>query len=575
MPPARIIKPEIEIVMNKRDCITMSVLTLAFAVMAFYRLGSFAIPQSGYEATGENRTITLDFGEDVSLNRLVVFPGRLGFFGDFYMREDGGAEWVLLKGDVEVARPYSWGLVPLPGRFRYLRLEARNMTANFNEMVFIDYLERRLMPVNAADYPALFDEQGLYDRYLSHTYYNVTIFDEAFYARAAYDYINGLPPGETAHPPLGKSIISLGSRAFGMNPFGWRSMAAVFGIMTVPLMYAFAKALLSNSFAATATAALLVFDCMHFTLSRIGTIDTIAGFWILLMYYLFWRYLQMNGRLTTAPTTDVVASPHKFPRSYLPLALCGLVFGLAAATKWTGLFAGAGLALLFLYHLIKHRPPQIKRLLAFCTVFFVVLPALIYVLSFRPVVADPPVGGLLATAADYTKQMFAYHTAREYRDNVYSLFYEWPFVWRPMLYISEPLDFTFISSVNLLGNPAIWWFGLPCLVFCLYRALRKKDAPAGFLVTAYLAQYLPWFFKTDVTFIYHYYPATLFMLPAIGYTLDAVARAKQWGRTAVYGYLAVAAAVFVIFYPVTSGQPATFFYQTGLEWLPEWYLVMG
>jgi dolichyl-phosphate-mannose--protein O-mannosyl transferase len=256
------------------------------------------------------------------------------------------------------------------------------------------------------------------------------------------------------------------------------------------------------------------------------------------------------------------------------LALCGLTFGLALATKWTGAFAGFGLGLMFLYHLIKHRPPAVKRLLAFCTAFFVLIPALVYVLSYRPVVTDPPVGGLLATAVANAGRIFAHHNAANIQHDFSSVFYEWPFVWQSLLYISEPLDLTFISSVNLMGNPAIWWAGLPCLLYCLYRFLRKKDKRAGFLVAAYLAQYLPWVFVTRTTFIYHYYPATLFMIPAIGYTLDSVARAKQWGRTAAYGYLAVVVALFVVFYPVTSGQPATYLYQRGLEWLPEWELVL-
>ncbi|MDR0220440.1 MAG: phospholipid carrier-dependent glycosyltransferase [Lachnospiraceae bacterium] len=558
--------------MDKRDVLMMSLLTLLFAVMAFYRLGSFSAPASAHTITREKASVTLDFGEDISLNHVSIFLGPRGYLFDAYGQAEGSGEWELIRSEALATELFNWQQFALYGRLRYLRLES-GAGGIIQEMVFADHLDRAVVPINAADYPGLFDEQGLYDRYLSNTYYGEAIFDEIYYASTAYEYIHGLPASETTHPPLGKSLIALGIRAFGMNPFGWRFMAAIFGIMTVPLMYAFAKALVGSRFAAIAATVLLVFDCMHFTLSRVGTIDSIAGFWILLMYYLFWRYLQMNGRLTTAPTTDVVASPHKFPRSYLPLALCGLAFGLAAATKWTGVYAGAGLGLMFLYHIIKHRPPQIKRLLAFCTVFFVVIPCFIYILSYRPVVLSPP-AGLLQTVAANTARIFAFHAGRADENIFGSPFYQWPLVWKVFYYASDPLDATFISSVNLMGNPAVWWFGLPCLAFCLYRVLRKKDAPAAFLVVAYLAQYLPWFFKTDVTFIYHYYPAALFMIAAIAYTLDMAVRAKQWGRTAALGYLAVVLALFVIFYPVISGSPATYLYQRGLEWLPEWELVL-
>jgi dolichyl-phosphate-mannose--protein O-mannosyl transferase len=90
----------------------------------------------------------------------------------------------------------------------------------------------------------------------------------------------------------------------------------------LPLMYALAKALFGNRLAATATTVLLAFDCMHFTLSRIATIDVYAAFFILLMYYLFLRYVQTDlEQATTLPSETPPETPPRFPRSYLPLAL--------------------------------------------------------------------------------------------------------------------------------------------------------------------------------------------------------------------------------------------------------------
>ncbi|MDR0220445.1 MAG: phospholipid carrier-dependent glycosyltransferase [Lachnospiraceae bacterium] len=540
--------------MNKRDCLAIAILTLVFAGLAFYRLGGTTVPASSYTVTRENPTVVLDFGAPLTIDYFVVYFGPQSFLCDLYAREEEGGEWELIGSDVFSDEVYKWkGFFHAPKRLRYLRLELKNAGATFHEMLFVDEAGRLTVPVNAAAYPALFDEQGLFDPSYSKTYYNETIFDETFYARTAYEYIHGLPAYETSHPPLGKSLMSLGIRAFGMVPFGWRFMSALLGVMMVPLMYAFAKALTGSSFAATAATVLLAFDCMHFTLARIATIDIYAGFWILLMYYLFYLYLKS--------------------RSYLPLALCGAAFGLAAATKWTGIFAGAGLGLMFLYHMVKHRPPQRRRLLAFCTVFFVALPLCIYVLSYLPVVADPP-AGLLQQAFGGGASMLAYHSAEIIETHsALSPFYEWPFDWRPLLYLSTPLEPPYYSSLSLLGNPAVWWAGLPCLAYCFYLALRKKDEKAGFLAVAYLAQYLPWAFVTEWTFIYHYYPATFFMFLAMGYTLEALVRAREWGRTAALGYLAVAVLVFVILYPVISGSPAPREYQEGLEWLPAWVLV--
>ncbi|MDR0220447.1 MAG: phospholipid carrier-dependent glycosyltransferase [Lachnospiraceae bacterium] len=562
--------------MEKRDYIIIAVITLAFAVLAFYRLGSFTGPETYYEVTAETPVILLDFGETVAFDYFVVYFGPECLWFEVYIGADG-SEWELtdmgggvwqLEGGAEeewehtAENRYAYESFAWKGYFhgstatqaRYL-LMALHEPTNIWEMVFLAPDNQRLVPVNAAAYPGIFDEQWRFDPYISYTYYDRTIFDEFYHGRTAYEYMKGLPGSETGHPPLGKLLLIPGIAIFGMVPFGWRFMAAVFGIMTVPLIYAFTKALVGSRFAAAAAALLLAADCMHLTLSRLGTIDTIAGFWILLMNCLFWLYLKS--------------------RSYLPLALCGLVFGIGVATKWTSLFAGAGLALMFLFHIIMHRPPRLARLIAFCTVFFVALPALIYILSYIPVIWNPPLedDSLLSTVAASIEFMSSFHFERQDENPLVSAFYEWLIVWKPLSYSSGPLDAVNSSSVNLMGNVAIWWFGLPCLLFCLYRAAGRKDGRAAFLLVAYAAQMLPWVLVSHHSFIYHYYPATLFMIPAIAYTLDIIARAREWGRTAVYGYLAVAVAVFIVFYPVASGIPAPYEYQLGLEWLPEWELV--
>ena len=92
------------------------------------------------------------------------------------------------------------------------------------------------------------------------------MFDEVYHARTAYEMLHRLPIYENTHPPLGKYLMSLGIRIFGMTPFGWRIVAF--------------------------TSALMIFDFMHFTLSRIGTIDVIVAFFILLTFYLMYLVLE-------------------------------------------------------------------------------------------------------------------------------------------------------------------------------------------------------------------------------------------------------------------------------------------
>ena len=75
------------------------------------------------------------------------------------------------------------------------------------------------------------------------------------------------------------------------------------------------------------------------------------------------------------------------------LALSGVCFGLGAASKWTCLYAGAGLGVLWALHWLlrfvregrdqKLFPAFVKNA-AFCVLFFVAVPGLIYYLSYLP-----------------------------------------------------------------------------------------------------------------------------------------------------------------------------------------------
>ena len=130
---------------------------------------------------------------------------------------------------------------------------------------------------------ALFDEQGTVPA--MPTWYNSGYFDEIYHPRTAYEHIRGIYPYEITHPPLGKLIMSLGIQIFGMTPFGWRFMGALFGVGMLPLLYVFLKNLFGKTAVAACGTALFAFDFMHLTQTRIATIDTYGVFFILAMYF--------------------------------------------------------------------------------------------------------------------------------------------------------------------------------------------------------------------------------------------------------------------------------------------------
>lgn len=558
--------------LTKTDYIYISVLTLVFTVLVFFRLGNTYAPSTSYVTDSSNRDIVLDFGEYTDIAAVSVFLGNLNtrHFSISAFNELTGA-WEVFNGDAIVESVFAWNKIDLNYRLRYLGIVATDDTAVLNEMVFTDAQGNILTPVNTGEYPALFDEQSLFPQV--RTYMTGTMFDEVYHGRTAYEFLHGLTTYETTHPHFGKILIALGVLIFGMNPFGWRFMSAFFGILILPLMYLFAKKLFRNSFAAAASTGLLAFDCMHYTLSRIATIDIFAAFFILLMYYWLYEYFIKDCAYRSGKNALQDSFP---PKSvYIPLALCGISMALGISTKWTGVYAGMGLGVLFVWYTLTHFPKkQTLKLFLFCCLFFIVLPLLVYTLCFIPVVGYVPYHGLIDKTIQGTKYMFDYH-ANLVAEHYYSTpFYEWPIIWMPLLDANDAVDAVKVSAVSTMGNPAIWWVGIPCQLYVFFRWLIKRDKKAGFLCIAYLAQYVPWMSVSRITFIYHYFPAILFVILMMGYTILHITERFTWGKKAVTVYLALALCCFFLFFPLISGLPVSREYGVSLRWLKDWILIL-
>lgn len=572
-----------------RDFACMAVLTLFFSALVFFRLGNTYEPQTGYAVPDENPEIVLDFGEYTSIASVSLFlncPSNCHFTLSAF--NEVSRQWELFNSDAPASSVFAWNRLDINYRLRYLGIVALDKGTVINELVAVTADGALIRPANADKYASLFDEQEMFPKY--NTYMDGTMFDEVYHGRTAYEFIHGLPTYETTHPHLGKILISLGIRAFGMNPFGMRFMSAVFGILMVPLMYLFAKRVFLNTFLAFAVTSLLVFDCMHFTLSRIATIDIFAAFFILLMYYYMYRYLVEDSAYRTAcgqislrralssPSVSASQNAGRFPpfRVAFPLALCGISMGLGIATKWTGVYAGAGLAVIFLIHTVSYFPAgQTLRLFFFCCFFFILVPLVFYVLCFIPVVGVTEYSGLLDKVIRGTQYMFHYHANLVSTHYYSSRFNEWPILWIPLLDACDDVGASAVSAVNCMGNPVIWWAGLLCFFYTVFCAITRKDRKAGFLSIAYLAQYVPWMLISRTTFIYHYFPSSIMMLLCMGYTMNACIRAfPKKGKAAVCVYLAAAAACFALFYPVVSGYPIDRAWGMHLRWLKSWILLL-
>lgn len=572
--------------LHKWDFAWILGITLLYSAIALYDLGDTTAPESSMTLKASD-SITLDFGEDNTPASLSYYMGpseKRQYTLETLNNESD--TWDSL-GDLTLSTVFTWKELSLSESSSKLRLTLKSPKAILFELVFKDASGNLLIPENASDYPALFDETHLFPERAS--FRNSMYFDEIYHARTAYEYLYGMYSYENTHPPLGKIFISIGVALFGMNPFGWRIIGTLFGILMVPITYVLGKRIFKETVGAVLTCILFTFDFMHFAQTRIATIDVYITFFVILMYYFMFRYATMSFYDTPLKKT------------FIPLGLCGLCMGLGFACKWTGAYAGAGLAVIFFAtllrrykeykfacttpkkstgdiahaHIIKSFVPHTRKTILFCVGAFVLVPVLIYILSYIPF-RDNRNTGLIARLLQNQATMFGYHSDLVAEHAFSSPFYKWPVMARPIWYYSGVISDTVREGISSFGNPLVWWVGIPAFLYVLYLAIRKKDRYAAFFTIGYLAQYLPWFFVSRLTFIYHYFPSVIFVVLMIVYSLLQLKK-RLSGRCFLLItvlYTASVIVLFLLFYPVLSGQPVEAgFVDKWLRWFESWVLV--
>ena len=553
--------------------IAVLLVTLLYALAAFSHLGDTRAPQS-FRAFSEGESLTLELEEESTLSRAMLYS-VLGTGGLSLSLSEDGEHWTPAGEELEqnYVALLKWHELALSGRARFLRLSARG-TPELGELTLYDE-NGEALPWKTES--ALTDEQALTPE--KPGFLNSSYFDEIYHARTALEHLRGLWPYEITHPPLGKLIIGLGISLFGMTPFGWRFSGTLFGVLMLPLVYAFARRLFGRGSVPVCCALLLAADFMHFNQTRIATIDTYGVFFTLGMYYFLYRWLFPKPEGGSPAPAPAEGKP-------LDLALAGVFFGLGAASKWTCLYAGAGLGRIWALHWIGRfarekraaRKPFLLNV-DLCLVFFVLVPALIYYLSYYPYgIGNGLRGGPgMYVTRDYARlvldnqsYMFRYHSGVNATHPYSSRWYQWLLDIRPILYYLDG-DGTTRSSFGAFVNPVLCWAGLIALGVLAWCAAARRDRKALFLLLGYLAQLVPWVFISRVTFEYHYFPCSVFLVLALGYVFALMRDNVRAWRFPVWGLTALQSAVFVFFYPQLWGaelpsKTASLLYR----WLPAW-----
>ena len=380
-----------------------------------------------------------------------------------------------------------------------------------------------------------------------------------------------------------------------MTPFGWRIMGALVGIAMLPVLYAFGKRLFHKTEYAFLCTALFAFDFMHFTQTRIATIDVYAVFFILLMYYYMYQYITMNFYVDGLKKT------------LRPLALSGLFFGLGAASKWTCFYAGGGLALLFFGSLIARWIDRRRALtngtarerdlvatfwkntcltLLWCCLWFLLVPGLIYFGSYLPYyiyeagqTQDYGLRDAFDTFWRYQNFMFSYHSGLTATHPYQSSWWAWPLTLKPMWYYSgNDAAAGIVSTLTASGNPAVWWvstFGAIALLLLRVTRRIQPDRAMQVFCIGILANYLPWALVPRCTFIYHFFATVPFILMATVYLLERGEERFAWLSRVKWVWLGLAVLLFALLYPGLSGLPIPAWWGAILKHLPGGALMYG
>ncbi|MDD4003532.1 MAG: phospholipid carrier-dependent glycosyltransferase [Clostridia bacterium] len=588
--------------LSSKDYIIMLVFFAAYFLVSMINMGSTDVPQTYWE-TAQSDIIVLQLPNNTQVKEIWCYNGidksggvkKLNVYASDSMSASELKTEDRIKQKTIEDNLYCWFMVYDGGETsvnkNYFAFSCSG-GMRINEIVLLDS-GRKIINYSIVNDNSIgehsaryaFDEKNYYpfNSLMTDMY-----FDEIYHARTAFEHIMGWQPYERTHPPLGKIIISLGIRIFGMNPFGWRISGVIFSAMLSAALYALGKNIFLSRKWAALFALLGCLDGLHFVQGRIATIDT---------YIVFFSTLAMLFMIKFFRTNILRENTLK---SLLPFALSGIFFGLAISSKWTGFYTGAGLLALFIIYIAKmineyrykaailyHDGQDIKgyskafNYKLICTlftgiIFFVIIPFIIYLLSYLPYLTDgnKSLKALFDTMAENQSYMLNYHAKWVVNDEhqCASPWYSWLFNYRSVFMYKADDSFNAYARIHSMGNYMVMWFGAVALIYFIFS--KKFGQTKLFLLTGFLSALLPWTLVERTTFIYHFYPAMPYYIGMIIYLLRDICKkngdvvrsfdnifikAKITKGGLFCGvYIALAVLNFILFFPAYTGIPVDY-----------------
>lgn len=535
-----------------KERLFLIVVVLLYSILAFINLGDFSAPQTFHTfKPGEKILILLPQKTNVSDVMFYTGTTKNDFKSYYQIRKDGDCDCEIfpensyidinsedfsIRQDFKVDGPFQWVRLKINKETSMIVITPNlDRNISYGEIgVFDDKSEKidgiEIYAANSSlidrqeKIVELTDEQGLVQNEITAT--NSMIFDELYFGQTAYQYAHKLEGYENVHPPLGKILQAIPifiTRK--MTPFTWRLMGTVAGILIIIAVYYLALEIFKKKRFANLAIVLISLSCMHFTQTRVGTVDSHLCLFTILSYLFMLRFINKKEDKT------------------LHLFLSGLCFGCAVSVKWSGMFGGIGLAILFFSNLKKLKkiwPWIFKGLL-----FFVFVPLVIYLTSYLAF-SKTTKAETIQDVYEQGVHLFEYHSNEKTPHESASPWFTWPI---------SLVGFPFYSSedgsktIGLFGNYVLCYISVVALFITVFFAIKKRDKISIWILIAYLSLLLPYAFISRPMFLYHYLSASVFAILAVVNMIKNFPESKFLVRLVIVSTLIS----FILLYPKMTG----------------------
>jgi dolichyl-phosphate-mannose-protein mannosyltransferase len=401
-------------------------------------------------------------------------------------------------------------------------------------------------------------------------------------------------------PPVGKLLMAVGEWIYGLNSVGWRVAPAFFGSLAILIMCRVARRMTRSTLLGCLAGLLLSLDGLEFVLSRTGILDIFLMFFVLAAF----GCLVVDRDVSRARLASAMVL-HPSDEAGPPLGIrkwriaAGVLIGLACASKQYGAwYIIAFVGLCIAWDLGARRAAGLRDYVRgalvkdgkWLPVTLGLIPLVTYTITWtgwlvtntgydRDLGQQNRVTPLLAplySLFEYHKEMLQFATGLNKTHPYMSQPWGWLVISRPVAFFYQcytgsasyhvcPNGYKgseWSQEVLAIGNPAIWWVGIPAMLFCLGWWFTRRDWRAGAAVLGVAAGWVTWLpFVSRTKFYYYALEFEPFMILCIVLCLGLIIgpataslRRRAIGASVAGFYVVAVLLLFWYFYPIMAGK---------------------